>query len=265
MPLTTEALQKLTRNGYEPAGCGRELLDRFVGEQRFLVESHGAANTFGGGHDRGALSKCQAVSILTLLAEEYRSKPARQRIVSPEYQAPPTRPLSYTEPATSRKRPHEVFAANSSIIQCAEDGWLLSDSNQNRPDNTHDGGEQTEKVDGRRTKDFQKRNRHKMRAPSPAQKLAPPPEKKKAKTASRKKEKKGDTRIPKNRTDALMEQFSANNIANPRITVWSKSTLADVILTDGSSTLPIDSGSSKKGVKLGILVVVSLTFHPRVQ
>lgn len=92
-------------------------------------------------------------------------------------------------------------------------------ANRDREYITNDVEQDTEKVDGRRTKGFQKRKRHKMRAPSLAQNLGPPPEKERAKTTSKKKEVKGDARIPKNRTDALVEQFSTNNIANPRITV----------------------------------------------
>lgn len=100
-----------------------------------------------------------------------------------------------------------------------------------------------------------------MRATTPARNLAPQPEKKKAKTASKKKDKKegkGEAKIPKNRTDILGEQFSANNIANPRITVWIDVLVPGVPLIQGSLIHLIGWGSSRKGVKLGILAVVNL-------
>jgi hypothetical protein len=76
-----------------------------------------------------------------------------------------------------------------------------------------------EHVDGRRTKNFEKRARHKMKDIDTKGQKSKPLKKDKATNKSIKKRRKNGEVAPRNKSDVLIEGYSAENIANQRITV----------------------------------------------
>jgi hypothetical protein len=76
-----------------------------------------------------------------------------------------------------------------------------------------------ERVDGRRTKNFEKRARHKMKdVPTKSPKKKTSKKDQSPKKAASRKRKKGEVSA-RNKSDALIEGFSAENIKSGRITV----------------------------------------------
>jgi hypothetical protein len=78
------------------------------------------------------------------------------------------------------------------------------------------GADDEQRVDCRRTKNFEKRARHKMLDPVKKNQKKPP---KKAQPGNNPPKKKKGEAAAQNKTDALVEGFSADNIAKKRITV----------------------------------------------
>ncbi|KAF8242403.1 hypothetical protein K440DRAFT_617106 [Wilcoxina mikolae CBS 423.85] len=127
-----------------------------------------------------------------------------------------------------RKRRRISRSPDSSLIQFAYRGTTMKDLT-NSPLESNDGigdisrmeyGKHTdEHVDGRRTKNFEKRARHKMKDIDTKGQKSKPPKKDKATNKAIKKRRKNGEVAPRNKSDVLIEGYSAENIANQRITL----------------------------------------------
>jgi hypothetical protein len=145
-----------------------------------------------------------------------------------------------------RKRRRKPRSPDSSLIQFAQRGTTMKDltntcleSNDEVKDISRwEYGKHTEEhVDGRRTKNFEKRARHKMKDAATKGQKSKPPKKDKATNKATKKRKKNGEIAPRNKSDALIEGYSAENIANQRITVrtYSDDEILQILICCGHS------------------------------
>lgn len=153
-----------------------------------------------------------------------------------------------------RKRPRQGNSSNSSIIHCAPSNTATAiagidfGGNEQKPS--------ARREDGRRSRNFQKRSRHKMRERAAALKQPPLTKQKDKKERSsidarKRKKDTSEAIIPKNRSDILAERFISENVANPRITVSLSAShcFAGPANRMSSCGLPIEWGFSKKDAK----------------
>ncbi|TGZ81892.1 hypothetical protein EX30DRAFT_395277 [Ascodesmis nigricans] len=210
MALTARSLQKLENQYRQRLQASQNSLDQFVVEQQQLW---GSPNAY--------VQKEHHLA-------EYTSNPKRKHnhfeanVFQNHDSFPklvpwlPSPPVRRSPPKGHRKRPYRDVPSNSSLIELAprdlsELDHNIPGSNKNVPPT---------KVDGRRTKNYEKRARYKMREKT-ANTERSPAQPKERRIASTKTRKKGhnEARIPRNRSDILAERFSSEHVANPRITL----------------------------------------------
>lgn len=127
-----------------------------------------------------------------------------------------------------RKRRREARSRNSSLLEFAHKDADIRDFTNSRLSSNDDVRELSlagftenveERVDGRRTKNFERRARHKMKdVPTKSPKTKTAKKDQSPKKAASRKRKKGEISA-RNKSDALIEGFSAENIKSGRITV----------------------------------------------
>jgi hypothetical protein len=127
-----------------------------------------------------------------------------------------------------RKRRRGARSRDSSLLEFAHKDTDIRDFTNTRLSSNDDIRELSpggftenveERVDGRRTKNFEKRARHKMKdVPTKSPKKNTSKKDQSPKKAASRKRKKGEVSA-RNKSDALIEGFSAENIKSGRITV----------------------------------------------
>lgn len=133
-----------------------------------------------------------------------------------------------------RRYPREFPSSGSSVIPFAEPKAIavtrvMKLRNSPRNDRTHVEATMFEtaeeeiftRIDGRRTKDFQRRPRHKMRG-SHEENVAIDPEKKKKRASINKKKPKA----LHSKGDALINDFSVDHLTKDRLTVCKKNAIS---------------------------------------
>ncbi|KAI5847179.1 hypothetical protein DFP73DRAFT_622650 [Morchella snyderi] len=154
---------------------------------------------------------------------------------------------------TLRKHHKKILSSDSSVIPFAEinparyrimnDVVHVNDngrSEQRYQDVRETSREISAKVDGRRTKDFQRRSRHKMRSPSQTNPIAEPKRERKRAPANKKKESKHTHLKDKKQGDIITDEFSADNFTKDRLTLRPTHNLG--IYKKGRTSTPAKKG-----------------------
>lgn len=139
-----------------------------------------------------------------------------------------------------KRYPKAFSSSDSSLIPFAEPkaivvARVIEFNNSPRDDRRHvyatasetPEGEGFPRIDGRRTKDFQQRPRHKMRG-SREKKAAVYPEEKKKRASVNKK----TPKVVHSKGDALINGFSADHLTKDRLTVCRNTVSTNPIITD---------------------------------
>lgn len=157
--------------------------------------------------------------------------------IAPDHQNPP-----------SKRYPKAFLSSDSSVIPFAEPKVIavaraVELNNSLRDNRRHvystasetPEGERFSRIDGRRTKDFQRRPRHKMRDPHDKKAAVDPGEKKKRASVDKKRPK-----AARSKGDALITDFLADHPTKERLTVCRNTisanpSIADLLKTTATS------------------------------
>lgn len=157
--------------------------------------------------------------------------------IAPDYQNLP-----------SKRYPKAFLSSDSSVIPFAEPKTIavarvMELNNSPRDNRRHEystasktpEGEIFSRIDGRRTKDFQRRPRHRMRDSHEKKAAVDPGEKKKRASVNKKK-----TKAAHSKGDALINDFSADHLTKDRLTVCrdtisANPSIADLLKTTATS------------------------------